>query len=73
MNKIDAQAKSITNLLHTKKYAIDYYQREYKWGKEQIIELMEDLEAKFLEDYEEKHESTRSNVTTLLFRIRYYQ
>lgn len=56
MNKIDAKAKSISDLLSSKKYTIDYYQREYKWGKEQIIELMEDLEAKFLEDYEEEHE-----------------
>jgi uncharacterized protein with ParB-like and HNH nuclease domain len=56
MNKIDAQAKSVIDLLSNKKYAIDYYQREYKWGKEQIIELMEDLEAKFLENYEEEHE-----------------
>jgi uncharacterized protein with ParB-like and HNH nuclease domain len=56
MDKIDAQAKSVNNLLSNKKYTIDYYQREYKWGKEQIIELMEDLEAKFLENYEEEHE-----------------
>ncbi len=33
MNKIDAQAKSISDLLSNKKYTIDYYQREYKWGK----------------------------------------
>lgn len=56
VNKIDAKAKSISELLSNKKYAIDYYQREYKWGKEQIIELMEDLEAKFLQDYDEEHE-----------------
>ncbi len=56
MNKIDAKAKSISELLSNKKYSIDYYQREYKWGKEQIIELMEDLEAKFLQDYEEGHD-----------------
>ena len=54
MNKIDAQAKSVSDLLSNKKYTIDYYQREYKWEKEQITELMQDLEAKFLENYEEK-------------------
>ncbi len=31
VNKIDAQAKSVSDLLSNKKYAIDYYQREYKW------------------------------------------
>jgi len=59
MNKIDAQAKSISDLLSNKKYTIDYYQREYKWGKEQITALMQDLEAKFLENYEEGHEYFR--------------
>jgi uncharacterized protein with ParB-like and HNH nuclease domain len=54
--KIDAQAKSVSDLLSNKKYTIDYYQREYKWEKEQIIELIEDLEAKFLDNYEEEHE-----------------
>lgn len=53
MDKIQAYAKSVSELLHSKKYAIDYYQREYKWQKEQIIDLMEDLEAKFLENYVE--------------------
>ncbi len=55
MNKIDAQAKSVSELLSNKKYAIDYYQREYKWETKQIIELLEDLEAKFLDNYEEDH------------------
>jgi uncharacterized protein with ParB-like and HNH nuclease domain len=56
MNKIDAHARSVSELLKDKKYSIDYYQREYKWGTRQINELLEDLEAKFLESYEEGHE-----------------
>ena len=55
INKIDAHAKSISDLLSNKKYTIDYYQREYKWEKRQITELLEDLEAKFLDNYEEGH------------------
>jgi uncharacterized protein with ParB-like and HNH nuclease domain len=55
MNKIDAQSKSVSDLLSNKKYAIDYYQREYKWETKQITELLEDLEAKFLDNYEEGH------------------
>jgi Protein of unknown function DUF262 len=55
LNKIDAQAKSVSELLSNKKYAIDYYQREYKWETKQIIVLLEDLEAKFLDNYEEDH------------------
>jgi len=55
INKIDAQAKSVSDLLGNKKYAIDYYQREYKWETKQITELLEDLETKFLDNYEEGH------------------
>jgi len=55
MNKIDARAKSITDLLSNKKYTVDYYQREYKWQTRQIRELLEDLEANFLDSYEEGH------------------
>ena len=55
LNKIDAYAKSVSDLLSGKRYAIDYYQREYKWETKQIIELLEDLEAKFLDNYEEGH------------------
>ncbi len=55
VNKIDAQAKSVSDLLSNKKYAIDYYQREYKWETKQITELLEDLETKFLDNYEDGH------------------
>ncbi|MEO7020179.1 MAG: DUF262 domain-containing protein [Ktedonobacteraceae bacterium] len=55
IHKIDAHAKSIDDLLSNKKYTIDYYQREYKWEKQQITELLEDLEAKFIDSYEEGH------------------
>ncbi len=58
LNKIDAYAKSVNELLSNKKYAIDYYQREYKWETKQITELLEDLEAKFLDNYEEEHSRT---------------
>ena len=53
--KIDARAKSITDLVSNKKYTVDYYQREYKWQTRQILELLEDLEANFLDSYEEGH------------------
>lgn len=56
--KIDAQAKSINDLLSNKKYSIDYYQREYKWETKQISELLEDLEAKFQDSYAPDHART---------------
>ncbi len=56
MNKIDARSKTIRELLEKKKYSIDFYQREYKWKKEHVTALFDDLEAKFLSEYEEVHE-----------------
>lgn len=56
MKEIRGDAKSIRQLLGGSKYAIDYYQREYKWEKKQLSELLEDLAAKFMESYEPDHE-----------------
>lgn len=60
MKKIDGHPKTVRELLEKVKYNIDYYQREYKWGKDHIIALLEDLEGKFLSNYEEGH--TRKKV-----------
>src|SRR5262245_14484799 len=56
MREIRGDAKSIRALLGNAKYAIDYYQREYKWEEKQIAELIADLASKFLESYEPTHE-----------------
>ncbi|MGO1510431.1 MAG: DUF262 domain-containing protein, partial [Actinomycetales bacterium] len=48
-------AKTISEVLANKKYAIDYYQREYKWEPKQIAELVTDLTSKFLQLYEPDH------------------
>ncbi len=51
MNKILGDAKNIRSLLGGIKFAIDYYQREYRWEKKQITELLNDLCEKFLENH----------------------
>jgi len=55
MREILGKAKTIKELLSGVKYSIDYYQREYKWGRKQIQELIDDLSNKFLEDYHPNH------------------
>lgn len=55
MKKIDAKPKTLEELL-SQKYTIDYYQREYKWQTQQILELLEDLKERFIESYNDKHE-----------------
>ena len=54
MNKIQAQAKTVKQLLG-KKYAVDYYQREYRWKTEQVDALIDDLTGVFNENHEETH------------------
>ena len=56
MREILGKAKTVCELLKGVKYSIDYYQREYKWGKKQAVELVNDLVSKFLEEYDESHE-----------------
>ncbi len=52
MREIRGDAKNIRALLSGAKYAIDYYQREYRWEKKQITELIDDLAEKFGESHE---------------------
>ena len=52
-SKVDADAKPISEILYTKKYDIDVFQREYKWGEKQIQQLLSDLESKFRSEYDE--------------------
>jgi hypothetical protein len=53
--EIQGQAKTVRQLLDQRKYAVDYYQREYKWETKQIQELIDDLTGKFLDNYREDH------------------
>lgn len=52
MKEIRGDAKNIRALLTGAKFAVDYYQREYRWETKQITELIEDLSEKFLESYQ---------------------
>lgn len=53
MKEIGGQAKTIREILKDQRYFIDYYQREYRWQRKQIQELMEDLSEQFLDTYSE--------------------
>ena len=43
--------RTVQQLLQSQSFSIDEYQREYKWGKENIEELLSDLQAKFFSQY----------------------
>lgn len=56
MKEIRGDAKTVRALLSGAKYAIDYYQREYRWESKQITELLDDLSDKFQESFDPEHE-----------------
>ncbi len=51
MKKIDGEPKTLRRLLINTKYTVHYYQREYKWQRKHIEELIDDLTSEFLEYY----------------------
>ena len=56
MKEIRGDAKSIRSLLGGARFAIDYYQREYRWETKQVTELIDDLAEKFLDSYKKGDE-----------------
>ena len=67
MPNINALTKNVRDLLDNKKYSIEYYQREYRWGEEQIVELLTDLEDKFFEDMRMVIKEIKLRVTHHIF------
>lgn len=58
MSAINPHYRTVQQLLQSQSFAIDEYQREYKWGKENIDELLSDLQAKFFAHYKIGDETT---------------
>jgi uncharacterized protein with ParB-like and HNH nuclease domain len=54
-HKIDANDRSIREVLNEKKYTVDYFQREYSWRDKHIQQLVTDLTEAFLACYDPKH------------------
>jgi len=63
---VEGQSRTVSDLLRSRRYTIDYYQRDYKWQSKQVAELLHDLTAQFQESHEEGNE--REQVAT----YRYY-
>ena len=60
MKEIRGNARTIVELLGNEKFSIDYYQREYRWEKKQLDELIKDLVDKFDEKHDDNNQ--RSDV-----------
>ena len=55
MSSIVPNYRTVQALLQGQSFSIDEYQREYKWGRENIEELLTDLREKFVGCYQEGH------------------
>lgn len=55
MKRVEGVTRSVRELLEKRKYAIDFYQRDYKWTPKEVDELVSDLVERFLEDYRPEH------------------
>lgn len=53
MSTITPYYRTVQQLLQSQSFSIDEYQREYKWEKENVDELLSDLRDKFLSCYQE--------------------
>ncbi|MGH7799498.1 MAG: DUF262 domain-containing protein [Thermodesulfobacteriota bacterium] len=56
IREIHADDKAVRQVLDKVKYSIDFFQREYKWGRKQIEQLLKDLTEKLLANFDESHE-----------------
>src|SRR4051794_28950612 len=59
MSTITLHYRSVQQLLQSQSFSIDEYQREYKWEKENVDELITDLQEKFLSCYQPGHEPAK--------------
>ncbi|WP_348264546.1 DUF262 domain-containing protein [Telmatobacter sp. DSM 110680] len=50
-HKIDADDRTIFDVLNERKYTVDYFQREYSWEQKHIEQLVTDLTSSFLDAY----------------------
>jgi uncharacterized protein with ParB-like and HNH nuclease domain len=58
MKKID-KTDTLKTILSGRKYTVDYFQREYRWGQKQIEQMIADFQSTFEEYYDpEDHDTT---------------
>lgn len=51
MQNIEGDDKTLEVLLSGAAFGIDYYQREYRWERKQLQELVDDLHGQFLQTW----------------------
>lgn len=54
-NQIDGKGKTLREVFG-QHYVLDYFQRDYKWERRHIAQLIDDLEYCFMESYKPEHD-----------------
>ncbi|MEU8047592.1 DUF262 domain-containing protein [Micromonospora echinofusca] len=53
---VDGRAHTIRQLFNGRQYRLEYYQRDYVWGRDQVGRLLSDLTRRFLQQWRPNHE-----------------
>ena len=61
MNKID-KTDSLTKILSHRRFTVDVFQREYRWGRKQIEQMISDFQDTFEEFYDPNDHDTPEEV-----------
>jgi len=61
---IVAKQITIDDIFGNEKFNIDFYQREYKWEKEDVLKLLEDIFYKFENEYKEDIDITVESINS---------
>lgn len=56
VDRIDGKARTVRELFTSRRYNVDYYQREYAWSEGNVVELLNDLAGRFLDSWAPEHE-----------------
>ena len=57
MNKID-KTDTLTKILSHQRFTVDVFQREYRWGRKQIEQMISDFQDTFEEFYDPDNHDT---------------
>jgi uncharacterized protein with ParB-like and HNH nuclease domain len=61
MNKIE-KTETLSKILANRKFSVDVFQREYRWGQKQIEQMLSDFQSTFEENYDPNNHDTTDEV-----------
>lgn len=61
MDKID-KTETLTKILSHRRFSVDVFQREYRWGRKQIEQMISDFQSTFEEFYDPNNHDTTQEV-----------